>query len=123
LQDALSGYNSTQMLNQNLALQWLQSQLLSQTITQFRQDWSNLNAGTGTVPTTPFTPTQPTQPTTSNPQLQLINLTAAVKAYTRSASQLIALENLPMLVTCLRTKCDRNFFDGCVSRLRQPEIS
>jgi peptidoglycan hydrolase-like protein with peptidoglycan-binding domain len=92
LQDALSGYNSTQMLNQNLALQWLQSQLLAQTIAQFRQDWSNLNAGAGT--TTPFTPIQPTEPTTSNPQLQLINLTAAVKAYTRSANQLIALENL-----------------------------
>ncbi len=93
LQDALSGYNSAQMLNQNLALQWLQSQLLSQTIAQFRQDWSNLNAGAGTG-TTPFTPTptQPTQPT--NPQLQLINLTAAVKAYTRSANQLTALENL-----------------------------
>ena len=94
LQDALSGYNSAQMLNQNLALQWLQSQILSQAITQFRQDWSNLNAGTGIVPTTPFTPTQPTEPTTSNPQLQLINLTAAVKAYTRSANQIIALENL-----------------------------
>jgi peptidoglycan hydrolase-like protein with peptidoglycan-binding domain len=94
LQDALSGYNSAQMLNQNLALQWLQSQLLSQTIAQFRQDWSNLNAGAGTSTTTPFTPIQPTEPTTSNPQLQLINLTAAVKAYTRSANQLIALENL-----------------------------
>jgi peptidoglycan hydrolase-like protein with peptidoglycan-binding domain len=92
-QDAFSGYNSAQMLNQNLALQWLQSQLLSQTITQFRQDWSNLNAGAGTN-TTPFTPTQPTEPTTNNPQLQLINLTAAVKVYTRSANQLIALENL-----------------------------
>ncbi len=94
LQDAFSGYNSTQMLNQNLALQWLQSQLLSQTIAQFRQDWSNLNAGASTGTTTPFTPTQPTQPTTSNTQLQLINLTAAAKAYTRSANQLIALENL-----------------------------
>lgn len=105
LQDALSGYNSAQMLNQNLALQWLQSQLLSQTITQFRQDWSNLNAGTST--TTPFTPTQPTQPTTSNPQLQLINLTAAVKAYTRSANQLIALENLQ---TSLPAQTVQQFF-------------
>jgi peptidoglycan hydrolase-like protein with peptidoglycan-binding domain len=94
LQDAFSGYNSAQMLNQNLALQWLQSQLLSQTIAQFRQDWSNLNAGAGTSTTTPFTPIQPTEPTNNNPQLQLINLTAAVKAYTRSANQLIALENL-----------------------------
>jgi peptidoglycan hydrolase-like protein with peptidoglycan-binding domain len=94
LQDALGGYNSAQMLNQNLALQWLQSQLLSQALAQFRQDWSNLNAGTGTGTTTPFTPTQPTQPTTNNPQLQLINLTAAVKAYTRTANQLTALENL-----------------------------
>ena len=94
LQDAFSGYNNAQMLNQNLALQWLQSQLLSQTIIQFRQDWSNLNAGTVTGTTTPFTPTLPTEPTTNNPQLQLINLTAAVKAYTRSANQLIALENL-----------------------------
>jgi peptidoglycan hydrolase-like protein with peptidoglycan-binding domain len=94
LQDALGGYNSAQMLNQNLALQWLQSQLLSQALAQFRQDWSNLNAGTGTGTTTPFTPTQPTQPPTNNPQLQLINLTAAVKAYTRTANQLTALENL-----------------------------
>jgi peptidoglycan hydrolase-like protein with peptidoglycan-binding domain len=94
LQDALGGYNSAQMLNQNLALQWLQSQLLSQALAQFRQDWSNLNAGTGTGTTTPFTPTQPTPSPTNNPQLQLINLTAAVKAYTRSANQLMALENL-----------------------------
>ncbi|MCL1494663.1 MAG: peptidoglycan-binding protein [Pseudanabaena sp. Salubria-1] len=94
LQDALGGYNSAQMLNQNLALQWLQSQLLSQALAQFRQDWSNLNAGTGTGTTTPFTPTQPTPPPTNNPQLQLINLTAAVKAYTRTANQLTALENL-----------------------------
>jgi peptidoglycan hydrolase-like protein with peptidoglycan-binding domain len=94
LQDALGGYNSAQMLNQNLALQWLQSQLLSQALAQFRQDWSNLNAGTGTGTTTPFTPTQPTPPPTNNPQLQLINLTAAVKVYTRTANQLTALENL-----------------------------
>jgi peptidoglycan hydrolase-like protein with peptidoglycan-binding domain len=94
LQDALGGYNSAQMLNQNLALQWLQSQLLSQSLAQFRQDWSNLNAGTGTGTTTPFTPTQPTPPPTNNPQLQLINLTAAVKVYTRTANQLTALENL-----------------------------
>ena len=93
LQDALSGYNSSQMLNQNLALQWLQSQLLPQAIAKLRQDWSNLNAGIGT--TTPFTPNQPNEPAAvSNPQLQLINLTEAVKVYTRSASQVTALERL-----------------------------
>jgi len=93
LQDALSGYNSSQMLNQNLALQWLQSQLLPQAIAKLRQDWSNLNAGIGT--TTPFTPNQPSEPAAvSNPQLQLINLTEAVKVYTRSASQVTALERL-----------------------------
>ncbi len=93
LADALSGYNSSQMLNQNLALQWLQSQLLPQAITQFRQDWANLNAGVGTG--TPFTPPQTTEPpTTGTPQLQLINLTDAVKSYTRSTSQVKALEKL-----------------------------
>jgi peptidoglycan hydrolase-like protein with peptidoglycan-binding domain len=107
LQDAFSGYNSAQMLNQNLALQWLQSQLLLQTITQFRQDWSNLNAGTVTVTTTPFMAAQPTQPVINNPQLQLINLTSAVKAYTRSANQLIALENLQ---ASLPAKTMQNFF-------------
>jgi len=92
LQDALSGYNIAQMINQNLALQWLQSQLLQQAIAQFRQDWSNLNAGIGT--STPFIP-QPSQtPDSSNFQLQLINLTEAVKVYTRSANQVTALENL-----------------------------
>ncbi|GBO53909.1 hypothetical protein APA_1857 [Pseudanabaena sp. lw0831] len=107
LQDAFSGYNNAQMLNQNLALQWLQSQLLSQTIAQFRQDWSNLNTGTGTGTTTPFTPTQPIEPTTNNPQLQLINLTAAVKVYTRSANQLTALENLQ---TSLPAQTMQQFF-------------
>lgn len=92
LQEALSGYNSSQMLNQNLALQWLQSQLLPQTLDQFRQDWSNLNVAVGTVGT-PFTPSpQPsTQPTNTLP---LLNLTDAVKVYKRSASQVTALENL-----------------------------
>ncbi len=94
LQDALSGYNSAQMLNQNLALQWLQIQLSPQAIAQFRQDWSNLNTGIGSpATTTPFTPNQPSEPPT-NPQLQLINLSEAVKAYTRSANQVMALEKL-----------------------------
>ncbi len=94
LQEALSGYNSAQMLNQNLALQWLQGELLPQAIAQFRQDWSNLNAGLGTTTTTPFTPPQPIEAITSIPQLQLINLTDGVKVYTRSANQVIALEKL-----------------------------
>ena len=120
LPDALSSYNSAQMLNQNLALQWLQSQLLSQTIAQFRQDWSNLNAGTGTVPTTPFTPTQPTEPPTNNPQLQLINLTAAVKVYTRSANQLTALENLQ---TSLPAQTMQQFFQRWSLASEQPAIA
>ncbi|WP_434683497.1 peptidoglycan-binding domain-containing protein [Pseudanabaena minima] len=91
LQDAFSGYNIAQMLNQNLALQWLQSQLLPQAIAQFRQDWSNLNAGIGT--STPFTP-QPSPTPSPTSQLQLINLTDAVKVYKRDASQVTALENL-----------------------------
>ena len=93
LQDALSGYNIAQMLNQNLALQWLQIQLSPQAIAKFRQDWSNLKAGID--PTTPFTPNQPSEPpTVSNPQLQLINLTEAVKVYSRSGNQGMALEKL-----------------------------
>ncbi|MFM7886334.1 MAG: peptidoglycan-binding protein, partial [Pseudanabaena sp.] len=76
LQDALSTYNSSQMLNQNLALQWLQNQLLPQVLDQFRQDWSNLNVAVGTG--TPFSPSQPPPSTTT---LQLINLTDAVKVY------------------------------------------
>ena len=93
LQDALGGYNSAQMLNQNLALQWLQSQLLPQSLTQFRQDWSNLNAGIGSTTTTPFTP-QPSPTPAPTSQLQLINLTDAVKVYKREANQVTALENL-----------------------------
>ena len=93
LQDALGGYNSAQMLNQNLALQWLQSQLLPQSLTQFRQDWSNLNAGIGTTTNTPFTP-QPSPTPAPTSQLQLINLTDAVKVYKREANQVTALENL-----------------------------
>ncbi|WP_055074201.1 peptidoglycan-binding protein [Pseudanabaena sp. 'Roaring Creek'] len=91
LPDALSGYNLAQMLNQNLALQWLQGQISSQALAKFRQDWSNLNAGVGTT-TTPFTPSQPSD--TSNPPLQLINLSDAVKVFKRSANQVTALENL-----------------------------
>jgi hypothetical protein len=93
LQDALGGYNSAQMLNQNLALQWLQSQLLPQSLTQFRQDWSNLNAGIGSTTTTPFT-SQPSPTPAPTSQLQLINLTDAVKVYKREANQVTALENL-----------------------------
>ncbi|NMF56928.1 peptidoglycan-binding domain-containing protein [Pseudanabaena yagii] len=93
LQDALSTYNSSQMLNQNLALQWLQNQLLPQTLDQFRQDWSNLNVAVGISTGTPFTPSQPA-PTTTPPTLQLINLTDAVKVYKRTPSQVTALENL-----------------------------
>ena len=95
LQDAFSGYNSAQMLNQNLALQWLQSQLLPQAIDQFRQDWSNLNAGIGTG--TPFTP-QPSPIPDPTSQLQLINLTDAVKVYKRDANQVTALENLQVSI-------------------------
>ncbi|PZV14744.1 MAG: hypothetical protein DCF20_12225 [Pseudanabaena sp.] len=102
LQDALSRYNSAQMLNQNLALQWLQSQLLPQAIAQFRQDWSNLNAGIGATTTTPFIlPTEPSEPKASAPQLQLINLTDAIKVYTRSANQLTAVENLQAVLPAM----------------------
>ncbi len=94
LQDALSTYNSSQMLNQNLALQWLQNQLLPQALDQFRQDWSNLNVAVGTTGT-PFTPSQP-NPTPSTPQL--LNLTDAVKVYKRTPSQMTALENLQAAV-------------------------
>ncbi|MCA6575050.1 MAG: peptidoglycan-binding protein [Pseudanabaena sp. M57BS1SP1A06MG] len=89
LQEALSTYNSSQMLNQNLALQWLHNQLLPQALDQFRQDWANLNVSVGTDPL--FIPTQPT-PTTTTPQL--LNLTDAVKVYKRTPSQVIALDNL-----------------------------
>ncbi len=94
LQEALSGYNSAQLLNQNLALQWLQSQLLPQALTQFRQDWSNLTVAAGTPSGTPFIPTQPTV-SPSNTQ-QLINLTDAVKAFDRNKypNQVNALEKL-----------------------------
>jgi len=94
LQDALSGYNNSQMLNQNLALQWLQSQLLPQTLDQFRQDWANLTVAVGTG--TPFTPSQPITAPTST--LQLLNLTDAVKVYSRSVSQVTALEKLQAAV-------------------------
>jgi hypothetical protein len=76
-------------------LQWLQNQLLSQALDQFRQDWSNLNVAVGTGTGTPFTPSQAT-PTPSAPQL--LNLTDAVKAYKRTPSQVTALENLQAAV-------------------------
>ncbi|HBC43380.1 MAG TPA: hypothetical protein DCZ88_16230 [Pseudanabaena sp.] len=89
LQEALSTYNSSQMLNQNLALQWLQNQLLPQALDQFRQDWANLNVSVGKDPL--FIPTQPTPTTTTQ---QLLNLTDAVKVYKRTHSQVTALDNL-----------------------------
>jgi peptidoglycan hydrolase-like protein with peptidoglycan-binding domain len=96
LQDALSDYNSAQILNQNLALQWLQSQLLPQPLDQFRQDWANLTVAVGTPTGTPFNQSQPIAAPTSS--LQLINLTNAVKIYSRSNSQVTALENLQATV-------------------------
>lgn len=91
LPDALSGYNSSQILNQNLALQWLQTQLSSQAIAQFRQDWANLTA---TVASTSPTPSQSSATPVSG--LQLINLTDAVKVYDRNKfpNQVMALEKL-----------------------------
>ena len=94
LQDAFGSYNNSQMLNQNLALQWLQSQLLTQDIVQFRQDWSNLTAGVSPLSDPPSSPSQPTPPLTSTQQL--INLTDAVKVYDRTKfpNQVTALEKL-----------------------------
>ena len=95
LQSALSTYNSSQMLNQDLALQWLQKQILPQAIAEFRQDWSNLNTGLGPPSTSsPFTPSPPS-PSPVN-TLQLINLTDAVKTYDRDKfpNQVTALEKL-----------------------------
>ena len=95
LQSALSTYNSSQMLNQDLALQWLQKQILPQAIAEFRQDWSNLNTGLGPPSTSsPFTPSPPS-PSPVN-TLQLINLTDAVKTYDRDKfpDQVTALEKL-----------------------------
>lgn len=93
LPDAFSSYNNAQMLNQNLALQWLQGQLLPQVIAKFRQDWSNLT--TSNDPQTPLNPTTPIAPiAANNPQIQLINLTDAIKGYTRSPDQVTALERL-----------------------------
>ena len=93
LPDALSGYNSSQMLNQNLALQWLQTQLLPRAIAQFRQDWANLTATVG-LPSISPTPSQPSATPVSSPQL--INLTDAVKVYDRDKfpNQVTALEKL-----------------------------
>ncbi|NUN64417.1 peptidoglycan-binding protein [Pseudanabaena biceps] len=93
LQDAFSNYNSAQMLNQNLALQWLQGQLLPQAIVKFREDWSNLTTGIDLK--TPLNPMPPIAPiAANNPQIQLINLTDAIKGYTRLSNQVTALEKL-----------------------------
>ena len=95
LPDALSGYNSSQMLNQNLALQWLQTQLLPHAIAQFRQDWANLTATVG-LPSISPTPSQPSATPVSSPQL--INLTDAVKVYDHDKfpNQVTALEKLQL---------------------------
>jgi hypothetical protein len=99
LSDAFSSYNAAQMSNQNLALRWLQNQLLPQTLDKFRQDWANLNAGGGipTVVGTPFKPEPEPQPVvTATNILQLISLTEAVKVFDRATypKQVTALENL-----------------------------
>ena len=94
LQNAFGSYNNSQILNQNLALQWLQSQLLTQNIVQFRKDWSNLTAGVSPLSDPPSSPSQPTPPLASTQQL--INLTDAVKVYDRTKfpNQVTALEKL-----------------------------
>ena len=77
-------------------MQWLQSHLLPQPLDQFRQDWANLTVADGTPTGTPFNQSQPIAAPTSS--LQLINLTNAVKIYSRSNSQVTALENLQATV-------------------------
>ncbi len=93
LTNAFSEYNNSQMLNQNLALQWLQTQLLPQAIAQFRQDWANLTATVGLPSTNPTPPQSNATPVSGLP---LINLTDAVKVYDRNKfpSQVTALEKL-----------------------------
>jgi|GEM_PF-829029 len=92
LSAALSGYNAVQMVNQNLALQWLQSQISPEALAKFRQDWSNQSASIGITTGTPFTALQPT---TSEPNpVTLISLTEAIKTYQRSPNQVMALEQL-----------------------------
>jgi hypothetical protein len=97
LDDAFSSYNMAQMSNQNLALRWLQTQLLPQTLDKFRQDWANLATGGGlpVVVGTPFRP-EPQPVTTATNLLQLISLTEAVKVFDRTTypKQVTALENL-----------------------------
>lgn len=93
LSAAFSGYNAVQMANQNLALQWLQSQISPQALAQFRQDWANQSASIGITTGTPFTALQPTASTTTNP-VSLISLTEAIKIYQRSPNQVKALEQL-----------------------------
>jgi hypothetical protein len=97
LSAALSGYNAVQMVNQNLALQWLQSQISPEALAKFRQDWSNQNASIGITTGTPFTALQPT---TSDPNpVTLISLTEAIKTYQRSSNQVMALERLQASVS------------------------
>ena len=97
LADAFSSYNMAQMSNQNLALRWLQTQLLPQTLDKFRQDWANLATGGGlpVVVGTPFRP-EPQPVATATNLLQLISLTEAVKVFDRTTypKQVTALENL-----------------------------
>jgi hypothetical protein len=83
------------MSNQNLALRWLQNQLLPQALDKFRQDWSNLNAGIPVVVGTPFKP-EPQPVVAATNILQLISLTEAVKLFDRTTypKQVTALENL-----------------------------
>jgi peptidoglycan hydrolase-like protein with peptidoglycan-binding domain len=94
LSAAFSGYNAIQMANQNLSLQWLQSQLSPEALTQFRQDWSNQSVSIGITTGTPFTALQPdATPSAPNP-VNLISLTEAIKTYHRASSQVKALEQL-----------------------------
>ncbi|MDX2256223.1 MAG: peptidoglycan-binding domain-containing protein [Pseudanabaenaceae cyanobacterium bins.39] len=89
LSSAMRGYNMRQMLNQNLALQWLQSQLMPQVLDQFRMDWSNLS--TTSLGISNPTPINLGSAESSQP---LINLTQAVGEFRRSPSQVVALETL-----------------------------
>ena len=90
---ALSGYNAVQMANQNLALQWLQSQLSPKAIAQFRKDWSNQSVSIGITTGTPFTVLQSATSNAPSP-VSLISITEAIKTYQRSAQQVAALDQL-----------------------------
>jgi hypothetical protein len=97
LSTAMGGYNMQQMLNQNLALQWLQGQIMPQVLEQFRLDWANPSAANlGLTNTTPFNLVTPDTSTASE---SLINLTQAVTDFRRSPSQVTALETLQRSVT------------------------